>query len=306
MSSNPASIELRSQGALAPSWVLGLSHELGGPIAVLRGYASIWADSPERGTNLNRTGQAIFADAEGLATGLQDFLRTVRLVTQQTDPFLAAALVVFESIARPATLRIRTILERHLSESGQGASIAAVQTCHTSTALLLGLIDQLGLGIGLRDVAAQGLTVVNLETLTRSLIHDVAAGAAARGHRLLLQGGGRQCFVLVTVDLLEAAVLNLIDNAQKHSPSDLPVLMVVSQAGGRALLCVGDRGPGLPRATVPTAFLRVDQPLAFPLPGLGLGLVIAAKIADLHGGRLLYAPRDGGGSEFTIELPLMT
>jgi signal transduction histidine kinase len=295
---------LRPSSLLPRTWVLVLSHELGGPISVLRGHASLWVDSDRTGPKLRRVGNAMYADAEKLATGLQDLLRTARLASKQTDPALGAAFRDFETIARPAVLRIQSLLTTQLGASRDCDARVAL-TCYTSTVLLLGLVDQLALAIGVRDAAGLPREVVDLERWTRELVHDVAGAAAARGHRLLARGSGRPCLVKVTAELLKAAVVNLIDNAQKHSPPGLPIVLDVKRASRQAVLSVHDRGPGLPDAVTPAAFLRVEQPLAFPLPGLGLGLVIAAEVAELNGGKLLYSPRDGGGSEFRIELPLV-
>ena len=246
----------------------------------------------------------MYADAEKLATGLHNLLRTARLASKQKDPAFRAAFRNFETIARPAVLRIQSQLATQLGASRDCDARIAL-TCYTSTVLVLGLVDQLALAIGVRDAAALPREVVDLKRWTRELVHDVAAAAAARGHRLLARGSGSPCPVKVTTELLEAAVVNLIDNAQKHSPHGRPIVLDVQRSAGQAVLSVHDRGPGLPDAVTPAAFLRVEQPLAFALPGLGLGLVIAAEVAELNGGKLLYSPRDGGGSEFIIELPLV-
>jgi two-component system OmpR family sensor kinase len=51
-------------------------------------------------------------------------------------------------------------------------------------------------------------------------------------------------------------------------------------------------------------FYRTDVALSRQVPGTGLGLFIAAAIAEAHGGRISAHPRDGGGALFRVELPL--
>jgi signal transduction histidine kinase len=51
-------------------------------------------------------------------------------------------------------------------------------------------------------------------------------------------------------------------------------------------------------------FVRGDDSLTSPVSGTGLGLSIARDIARRHGGDVIYAPREGGGSVFTLVLPL--
>jgi len=76
-----------------------------------------------------------------------------------------------------------------------------------------------------------------------------------------------------------------------------------------ALGCVDvlDRGPGIPARQVKTVFEpfhRLDDSLASGIPGSGLGLTLARRMARAHGGDVTYSPRAGGGSCFTLTVPL--
>ena len=115
------------------------------------------------------------------------------------------------------------------------------------------------------------------------------------------------------VDGLARAVANLIDNAVKFSPADSPVrVRLVSSRMPTAdgdvdamTLSVADRGPGVPegdreRIFAPFAHGEGEQ----RSKGLGIGLYEARSLARLHGGKLEYVPRKGGGSEFRLTVPL--
>jgi signal transduction histidine kinase len=52
-------------------------------------------------------------------------------------------------------------------------------------------------------------------------------------------------------------------------------------------------------------FYRIDDSLASGIPGTGLGLTIALRIAQDHGGDIACLPREGGGSDFVIRLPAL-
>ena len=68
-----------------------------------------------------------------------------------------------------------------------------------------------------------------------------------------------------------------------------------------------DRGLGVPRASegkIFEQFYRAHDSLSSGIPGSGLGLTLARQIARAHGGEVTYAPRDGGGSCFTLRLPV--
>jgi len=97
------------------------------------------------------------------------------------------------------------------------------------------------------------------------------------------------------------AVLNLARNAVEATPDGGTVEIVGSaQAGGGASLEVLDRGPGLTaeaRAKLFRPFFTTKE------RGTGLGLALAKKVADAHGGALELLPRDGGGTVARLSLP---
>ncbi|ERI53702.1 sensor histidine kinase [Pseudomonas sp. EGD-AK9] len=105
-------------------------------------------------------------------------------------------------------------------------------------------------------------------------------------------------------DLLERALDNLLRNALRFNPSGQPIEIDVRRQGERLLLSVRDHGPG-----VATDHLqRLGEPF-FRAPGQngaghGLGLAIARRAAQRHGGELLLANHPEGGFVATLSLPL--
>ncbi len=103
--------------------------------------------------------------------------------------------------------------------------------------------------------------------------------------------------------LVERALLNLITNAIQAAGQGGKVWLRASSQGGRILLTVEDNGPGMgddPQLTVPQG----DDPFLKQSGGLGLGIELAKKTAQLHGGALLWHDRAGGGLSVTLSLPL--
>ncbi len=106
---------------------------------------------------------------------------------------------------------------------------------------------------------------------------------------------------------IQQVLLNLLTNSV-HALSELPpgaprrVRVETGRDGDRAYLRVVDSGPGIPEAVtnqIFTPFFTTKQ----PGQGTGLGLSISYGIVESHGGRLTYAPAEGGGSAFTVQLP---
>ncbi|MEU7524843.1 HAMP domain-containing sensor histidine kinase [Saccharothrix sp. NPDC042600] len=104
---------------------------------------------------------------------------------------------------------------------------------------------------------------------------------------------------------LERAVLNLLDNAVKFSPSGGVVRLELRQVGdGSVALEVADSGPGIADADLPHVFERFYRSSeARTLPGSGLGLAIVKQAAERHGGAAYAGRAPEGGALFTLRLP---
>jgi heavy metal sensor kinase len=108
-------------------------------------------------------------------------------------------------------------------------------------------------------------------------------------------------------DLLRRMLLNLLDNAVRHTPTGGLVSLSLSKEQDRYLLSVSDTGPGIPveaRPHVFERFYRADKARSRSEDGgAGLGLAIASWIANAHGGSLEIARSDGDGTTFVATLP---
>jgi signal transduction histidine kinase len=107
--------------------------------------------------------------------------------------------------------------------------------------------------------------------------------------------------------LLSRLLDNLIGNALKFSPEGSPVSVSLRAGGGKAVLEVADRGPGVPegeREAIFRRFARGSAATATAAPGLGLGLALVAEVAAWHGGCVEASSRQEGGAVFRVSLPL--
>ena len=104
--------------------------------------------------------------------------------------------------------------------------------------------------------------------------------------------------------LIEQAVAKLVANAASYAPSRLPIEIDADYKVDRLIICVSDRGPGLPPESVNQIFEKFYRGDGRKTGGLGLGLSIARGFVEAHGGKLTAENRDGGGARFTISLPV--
>jgi two-component system sensor histidine kinase KdpD len=110
---------------------------------------------------------------------------------------------------------------------------------------------------------------------------------------------------LLSVDpvLFEQVLVNLLDNAIKHTPPGTPILIGAAAGGGGTEIEVADRGPGIAPGDEEALFEKFRRGATAQARGSGLGLAICRGIVEAHGGTIRAAARDGGGAVFTIALP---
>ena len=102
---------------------------------------------------------------------------------------------------------------------------------------------------------------------------------------------------------LRRALANLIDNAVKYG---IRARVSLAADTDRISIAIDDDGPGIPEdqlARVQQPFVRLETSRSRETGGMGLGLAIAASVADAHGGALRLANRPEGGLRATLELP---
>jgi signal transduction histidine kinase len=105
-------------------------------------------------------------------------------------------------------------------------------------------------------------------------------------------------------NLVTLAVANLLDNAAKYSDARAPIRLTGGATGDHAWFSVADRGRGIPAADQGQIFQRFYRARnVADHKGMGLGLFLVQKIADLHRGTVQFDSQEGVGSTFTLRIP---
>jgi signal transduction histidine kinase len=105
---------------------------------------------------------------------------------------------------------------------------------------------------------------------------------------------------------LHQMVKNLLENAVTYTPKNGRVRLTLRGDGSIVRLAVEDTGIGIAESDLPRVFdrfYRGAEARAMRGEGVGLGLAIVKYVVEGHGGRIAAAPRDGGGTNFTVTLP---
>ncbi|HZD03183.1 MAG TPA: ATP-binding protein [Actinomycetes bacterium] len=113
--------------------------------------------------------------------------------------------------------------------------------------------------------------------------------------------------VVISLDpgKVERIVENLLANAARHTPRDSPVWVRVRRDGDGVQIAIEDAGAGVPPELRASVFEPFRQGPGTPThaPGVGIGLSLVARFAELHGGRAWVDERSGGGSSFRVYIP---
>jgi signal transduction histidine kinase len=129
-----------------------------------------------------------------------------------------------------------------------------------------------------------------------------------RGHHLLVDLPPGLIHLRGDATRLSQVFSNLLNNAAKYTPPGGAIRLTAKLHGGRVQVAVSDTGIGIPAAILDNVFeifFQADQSLGRSQSGLGLGLPLARRLVELHGGTITAAsPGQGQGSTFTVELPL--
>ncbi len=105
---------------------------------------------------------------------------------------------------------------------------------------------------------------------------------------------------------VERIVENLIANAIRHTPPEAHIRVWTTEQDDGIVIGVDDAGPGIPvgaRESIFEPFEQTAGPATEHSPGVGIGLSLVRRFAELHGGRAWVEPRQGGGSSFRVFLP---
>ena len=165
------------------------------------------------------------------------------------------------------------------------------------------LVDQL---LDVSRIGAGKLALEPAPTDLRRLVDAVVAAArvTAKKHRLAARGRVATR-VLVDPLRLEQVLVNLLNNAVKHSPEGGRIEVELAQPSPDTVrLAVRDYGDGIPPEHRARIFERFHQAHGEGhLRGLGLGLYVSRQIVEAHGGQLTAEFPEGGGTRFVVTLP---
>jgi two-component system, OmpR family, phosphate regulon sensor histidine kinase PhoR len=161
------------------------------------------------------------------------------------------------------------------------------------------------------------LTLADIENLPESRFHECDLGmllencrevvlAVYENAQIDIEKGREFITVFADPDILELAIINLLDNACKYSTPAAHITVKIDQIEEEASISISDRGIGIPEQDLERIFDRfytVNKARSRRLGGAGLGLSIVKTIIEKHDGTISVSSKMGVGTTFTIFLP---
>ena len=147
----------------------------------------------------------------------------------------------------------------------------------------------------------------DLAEAVRGGLAFVRERAAANGVEIAVDLPADLGAVVADERKIRQVLLNLLSNAVKFTPTGGKVGVIARRADDEVRVCVRDTGIGIAAkdlARVFEEFQQVGAPSARSREGTGLGLTLAKRFVELHGGRIWVESEIGRGSRFTFALPV--
>lgn len=142
-------------------------------------------------------------------------------------------------------------------------------------------------------------------------VEELVAGAVSRiqkrlrGNEITITMPDELIMIPVEGTLIQQVLVNLLDNAVKHTPENTRVQVAVEKEAGSIVFSVRDNGPGIPAEELDVVFDRfyTSPHAGSGRRGFGLGLTICKSIIEAHGGKIMAYNDPAGGAVFRFTLP---
>lgn len=243
--------------------------------------------------------------AERMGRQLEAADHELRRANRAKDHFLA---LLGHELRNPLGTIANALKIVRIQNPGQPVVLRALDVAERQVELQAGLVDDL---LDLTRLAAGQVhlsrELIDLRDVTKRSVTDVHPRIREAGLSLELVLPETGVFVWADVHRVEQAVGKLLSNAARYTPRGGSIRVSVERLAGQAVLAVKDTGVGIDAKDLATLFTPfVQRPAGrSQQSGLGVGLSIAERLVQLHGGSLAaHSAGPGRGSELRLRLPL--
>jgi len=219
------------------------------------------------------------------------------------DEFLA---MLGHELRNPLSSIVASAHVLRLSKPGAAAALQAHEVIERQAQQMARLVEDL---LDVSRLAMGKVTLLREQLDLAGLAERVLQSwqQARRSRAARIQASIASVWVHADRVRMEQILLNLLDNAEKFSAGNQRIFVQVRAEEGRAILRVRDEGQGIAPEEIPhifKLFVQGPQSIERPQGGIGLGLTLVQRLAELHGGEVtVFSGGRGQGAAFTVRLP---
>jgi signal transduction histidine kinase len=236
-----------------------------------------------------------------IVTGAVFVFRAVRRQlknSQEQQHFMMALTHELKTPIAVAKLNLETLQKRKLDDQQQQRLL---QITLQETNRLNALCNNMLLS---SQIEAGGYRITSEETNFSELVNTCVQDFITRFPQHIISFSIKEeLFVQGDQLLLQMLVNNLVDNAIKYAPKELPVIVSLAEENNKVVLQVKDQGKGISddeKQKIFTKFYRVGNPATKAAKGTGLGLYLSKKIAAQHNANISVTDNNPSGAIFTV------
>lgn len=234
------------------------------------------------------TASGIPKEIAPLVDKLNDLFARVRQTFDQERRFTANAAHELRTPLSALRVQAEVARDSHNPATTRAALDQVILACDRLTRLTSQLLT-----LARADEQATERSRCRLDSIAREVIAEYAPQALAANQEISLEAP-EPLEMEGNASLLAAMLRNLIDNALRHGGSPLRVVVSLAHNGDETLVTVNDDGRGVSPEALQALGTRFFRPSGTLATGSGLGIALARRIAEWHGGALVLAAGSGG------------
>lgn len=242
---------------------------------------------------------------------LEDDLRRLAADLSETDRRKNEFLATLAHELRNPLAPMSNMLEVVKRANGDGETLKrAHDTMERQLAQMVRLVDDL---LDLNRITHDRLELRRSEVELSPVIQQAVEVARplidAAGHNLLVELPAEPIYLNADRARLAQVFGNLLNNSSRYTSPNGQISLSARRAGDEVLVSVKDDGAGIPPDKLDSIFdmfMQVDRSAQRSQGGLGIGLTLVKRLAEMHGGSVEASSRgEGQGSEFVVRLPIL-
>ena len=236
-------------------------------------------------------------------TEMKDALAHVREAMKLKDAFLASVAHELRQPINAALAALGVMRARRDGKTGERASAVLERQLRQMSRVVDDLLEASRIVRG--DIALE-LADVDLRQIVQDALDTAAPALEVPDHRLETSFPDTPVIVRADAARIQQVLVNVLSNAAKYTPAGGTIRVGVERAQGRATIGVRDNGIGIPAEALGRIFDLFSRGTAVSdHRGFGIGLAVARKLVEQHGGSIeARSAGPGAGAEFIVSLPV--